>query len=119
MRAGLAAAMSLMMCAGAAVAQAPLPTPTAYGSSAMLAGRYDVAEAILAERVAADPAEPSALLNMAYLYARTGRETQARALYQRVLAEESVMLDVASGRAVASHDLARRGLQPSVQLSSR
>ena len=57
---------------------------------------------------------------LAAVYRRTGREADARALYQRVLQRREVAMDMPSGAVVSSHELARRGLGTgAVQIATR
>ena len=74
--------------------------------------RQDLAQAeqtIEAER-AIFPTRPELMLNLAAVYARTGRVTQARSLYGQVLEQESVAMDLPDGSVQSSHVLAQRGL---------
>jgi UTP:GlnB (protein PII) uridylyltransferase len=54
--------------------------------------------------------DPDLMLNMAYVYARTGRVSQARALYSAVLTMPDEMLDLPQGYSAPSHDVARTAL---------
>lgn len=103
--------LAALMAAGlGTVVAVPVPPPSDYAARALIAGRYDRAESQLAARLTADPAEPSALLNAAYLYERTGRAAAARNAYGTVLEGENILMDLASGRTAWSHDLARTRL---------
>ncbi|NJC33071.1 Tfp pilus assembly protein PilF [Sphingomonas jejuensis] len=97
---------------------APAMAQSHYGAQALLAGRDDLARTIIQARLAAEPNEPSALLNAALLAQRSGRHAESRAFYAQVLGGENVALDVADGRTMMSHDIARRGLALS-QVASR
>ncbi|MFL9840701.1 tetratricopeptide repeat protein [Sphingomonas sp. ST-64] len=78
---------------------------------AIAAGNYDAAErALLAERkIYRD--RPELLLNLAAVYARTGRATEARALYKQVLDQKPVAMDITDGDVAGSHLVAQRGLR--------
>ncbi|UYY59442.1 tetratricopeptide repeat protein [Sphingomonas sp. S2-65] len=84
-------------------------------------GAYQDAESRLVEALRADPNRPELLINLAAVYARTGREDAARLLYTRVLSQSDVLMDLSSGRTAGSHMIATSGLhrlQP-VQFSAR
>nr|AGU11796.1 hypothetical protein [uncultured organism] len=84
-------------------------------------GAYQDAEARLVEALRAEPNQPELMINLAAVYARTGREDAARSLYTRVLSQSDVLMDLASGRTAGSHMIATSGLhrlQP-VQFSAR
>jgi len=59
------------------------------------------------------------LLNLAHVYAKTGRTAQAEALYRQVLAGEDVLMLTGSRQPVGSHQLARKGLERARQMASR
>ncbi|MEG8023883.1 tetratricopeptide repeat protein [Sphingomonas aurantiaca] len=61
------------------------------------------------------PQRPELMLNLASVYARTGRDSEARALYAAVLARPSVALDLPSGAVASSHDLANLALRRQAQ----
>lgn len=81
------------------------------GSGAIQAGDLATAEAMLDGERAVFPNRPEVLLNLATVYARTGRPSEARALYARVLERDAVELELADGSDASSHALATRGLQ--------
>lgn len=97
---------------------APAMAQNQYGAQAIVAGRDDVARTIIQARLQAEPNEPSALLNAALLSRRAGRIAESQAFYAQVLDVENVALDVADGRTLMSHDIARRGLA-ATQVASR
>ncbi len=78
---------------------------------AIAAGDYDSAESQLIAEQRIFPARPEVMLNLAAVYAKTGRVSEARALYNRVLALKPVAMDVADGQVAASHIVARRGIR--------
>lgn len=57
------------------------------------------------------PHRPEVLLNLAAVYARTGRAAEARALYQDVLSREDIVMDLSTDRSASSHFIANTGLQ--------
>ncbi len=81
------------------------------GFMAISAGNYAMAERQIAAGLRADPERPELMLNMAVVYAQTGRTTEARSMYAAVLGEPAVAMDMPSGAVMSSHDVASRGLQ--------
>lgn len=77
---------------------------------AIQAGDYQAAEARLTSELRVHPGRPELLLNLATVYARTGRTEQARALFQTVLQRDEVLLDVSSDQVAGSHAIALRAL---------
>jgi len=98
----------------AALAAAPVDN---YAADAVLKAKYGEAIAHLADRVAQDPADESAMINLAIAYRHTGRVEESRRLYQRVLRLDDVALNTAAGVEMSSHEVARRAL--GTQISSR
>jgi thioredoxin-like negative regulator of GroEL len=83
---------------------------------------YFAAEAKLVRELRAHPYEPELMLNLAAVYAKTGRLDQARALYTRVLAQPQAELALGATRSTWSHQVAQIGLRmidTSLQLSAR
>lgn len=80
------------------------------GFTAISAGSLAEAERVLTRERAMFPERPELMLNLAAVYARTGRAAEARALYADVLARDPVAMELASGNVETSHQLARRGL---------
>ncbi|USU04987.1 tetratricopeptide repeat protein [Sphingomonadaceae bacterium OTU29MARTA1] len=80
------------------------------GYQAIAAGDFTAA----AKRIEAErrifPDRPELMLNLAVAYARTGRTSDARALYSEVLQRPEVAMDMPNGAIVSSHDVATRGL---------
>ena len=97
---------------GAATPALAVPSATVdrTGYMAIAAGDLSTAEhRIVAERKIF-PQRPELMLNLASVYHRTGRESEARALYAAVLERPVVAMDLPSGAVVSSHDLASRAL---------
>lgn len=75
------------------------------------AGDYVRAERVLMAEQRIYPNNPEVLVNLAAVYARTGRAAQASMLYRQILAREDVLLDLDADRTMSSHALATAGLQ--------
>ncbi len=80
-------------------------------SAAIFDGNFSQAEQQLSARLRLDPDQPELLLNLAAVYAQTGRTSQARALYIRVLQQRDVEMDLSADRVSTSHVVANKGLQ--------
>ena len=74
-------------------------------------GDFARAERVLTAEQRVFPNSPEVLVNLAAVYARTGRTQQAAALYRQILNGEDVTLDVTADRTVSSHAIATTGLQ--------
>jgi len=85
------------------------------------AGDFSTAEQTLIAERRIFPQRPELMLNLAAVYQQTGRAEQARALYDQVLSQPDVVMDVSAERTAGSHAIARNGLRrlPGVQMSSR
>lgn len=118
MRMGLvgAAIVPLMLIAIPAQAQ-----DSAVASSQILNGAYDKAEQKLLAELRVHPNRPELLLNLAAVYVQTGRDSEARALYSKVLAQEDILMDISAERTAGSHVIAQNGLKriDTVQFSAR
>ena len=102
----------------AALAAAPLTMAAAQDQVAFKAiakADYTSAESKLAAQVAAGDREPGVLLNLAAVYSKTGRGTQAVQLYRMVQAEQNVLMEGANGAPIWSHDIATRGMTLAVR----
>lgn len=85
------------------------------GYTAIAAGDLSAAEQrIVAERKIF-PQRPELMINLASVYHRTGRDSEARALYSAVLERPAVAMDLPSGAVASSHDLASRALARQTQ----
>lgn len=82
-----------------------------YGYQQIADGKLLLAESTLDAARVAEPGEPSVMINLAAIYARTGRVEQAKAMYQEVLATDNVLLELGDHRPAWSHDLACLGLR--------
>ncbi len=74
-------------------------------------GDYQRAERLLTAEVRKHSTRPELLLNLAAVYVYTGRAAEARALYQRVMAQPEIVMDMPSGREMGSHAIAQAGLR--------
>lgn len=82
-----------------------------YAQVAIQSGDYAVAERKLLAEQRIFPAKPEVLLNLAAIYTKTGRHSEARVIYNRVLELDPVAMDVADGQVAPSHLIANRGLR--------
>lgn len=105
--------LTLSACASGMSATASLPesgyAPGALAFSAIMDSDWKQAEKQLAASSAAET-DPARLLNLAHVYRKTGRELEARKLYQAVLAQRDMTVELASGEPASCHDLAQRAL---------
>lgn len=84
---------------------------TAAASAAITNGAYAKAEKALLQELRIHPNRPELLLNLAAVYASTGRERDARAIYNRVLAQDDVLMDLPTAQTAGSHAIAQTGLR--------
>ena len=107
------------------LAAAPLPVLAAadpvdnYAANDLSKARYALAIKQLERDYARNPDDESILLNLALAYRHANRQTEAVALYRRVLAMKDYELDTVSGKPVWAHDVARRALGERVTLTAR
>ncbi|MCJ8190286.1 hypothetical protein [Sphingomicrobium aestuariivivum] len=99
----LAAAVLTAMTATPALAQ-----PGGYGTpdtafEEMMAGDYDAAETKLLESARTDV---GARINLAQIFATSGREPQAAVLLRSVMQNDDIPLEGVDGRILSSHDVA-------------
>lgn len=78
---------------------------------AIAAGDFTSAERLLTTERRIFPNRPEVLLNLAAVFAQTGRGEMANALYARVLAHEDVVMDLSADRTASAHAIAQRGLR--------
>jgi Flp pilus assembly protein TadD len=90
-------------------------------STTIARGAYADAEKALVKELRIYPGRPELLLNLAAVYAKTGRDAEARDLYAKVLSQREVLMDVTPEQTAGSHAIARTGLRrlENVQLSAR
>lgn len=94
---------------------------SAVASTHIAQGDYSRAESKLLAELRIHPGRPELLLNLAAVYARTGRADEARSLYTKVLSKDDVLMDISTDQSAGSHALAQRGLRrlDAVQFSAR
>ena len=102
---------ALIVASMLATTTAPAIAKDRLGNAAIQAGDYVAAERMITAQRRIFPNMPELMLNLALVYARTGRPDQARNLYRDVLRQDAVELDTsATASAMTSHDIARAGL---------
>lgn len=79
------------------------------GVQAILNADYAVAERQL-DDFRVYKGDPGRLINLGFVFMKTGRTQEAAKHFEQVLEEENVDLIVADGRTMDSHDIARRAL---------
>ncbi len=92
------------------------------GATQILKGDYAGAERVILAQQRMFPADADLMLNLAAAYQRTGRTTEARALYRAVLSRPDEAMDLPNAdRPRSSHALAEAGLGrlAGVQFSAR
>lgn len=80
-------------------------------STAIAQGDMIGAEKALLQELRIHPGRPELLLNLAAVYARTGRTSEARGLYRQVLGQRDVLMDLSVERTAGSHAVATTGLR--------
>lgn len=107
---------AVLVCAAPAYAQ---DNSNPYGYDLIAHNNLNAAESRLIAQRAAEPDEPSVLLNLAYVYQRTGRVAEARALYESVLAQPDVLMALGNGRPASSHAIALKATGRSSAYAAR
>lgn len=83
----------------------------AYQAQAIRQGDFDLAENKLLGLLAEEPGNPYALLNLAFVYQRSGRAEQALILYNRVLElRKNPLAELSSGQPARVKRIAQRGI---------
>ena len=82
-------------------------------------GSYGAAESALTAQLRRLPANPNALLNLAFVMRHTDRMHEADALYDQVLSAPDVQVRTLSGDVVSAHDIARAGRGGTVTIALR
>jgi hypothetical protein len=93
------------------VALAQAPADSGYAAAAITSGQLAAAEHALQPSSYADAADPARLINIATVYARTERFSEARAALARVRALPAEQLDLANGKSYSSHVIAAAMLE--------
>ncbi len=99
-----------ILAVAASLVSAPAFAKDRLGYRAIAAGDLVTAEQTLKAERRIYPQRPELMLNLAFVYAQTGRISEARTLYRGVLSEAPVMLELPAGDALLSHALANAGL---------
>lgn len=81
-----------------------------YGYDQIAAQKLTAAEKRLNKQRVREPGEPSVLINLAYVYAKTGRAAEATTLYNEVLAQPNVLMALGDGRPAWSHAIAQKAM---------
>ena len=81
------------------------------GAEQLARGDVAGAERVIVAQQRLFPRDPDLLLNLAVVFARTGRVSEARQAYQQVLAQPNEPLDLDGARLALAHDLATAGLR--------
>lgn len=77
---------------------------------AIARGDWAKAERVLVAEQRIFPDRAEVMLNLAAVYASTGRPALARSTYRDVLSRADVMMDRADGSVVSAHSVAQKGL---------
>jgi thioredoxin-like negative regulator of GroEL len=102
----IAAAGAAAMVGGPAMAQ---ERAVRASHAAIVTGDLRSAEQMLVAERRIFPKRAELLLNLAAVYARSNRTGEAAALYDQVLAGDDALMDVAEGRTLSAHSVARLG----------
>lgn len=82
-----------------------------YQVDAIAQGNLAEAEQGLLAVLEKNPNDPYALLNLAYVYQKSGNATKAQEVYQRILSlKENPYAELATGKPEAVKSIARRGI---------
>lgn len=115
----IVAALSLGLSSGVAAAPsspAPAPvtladSPRSLGYQAIADGDFASAEQMIRSSELLPVDDPARLLNLAYIYMRTGRTADALRCYEAVQAsDEHFMVELANGMTMDSRDVARMAI---------
>ena len=93
--------------------QAALDAPTAetLAYDAVMAQDWATAETHLRQSIAERPDEPMLMLNLAYVLSSTGRQAEAIALYEKVMAMDSnPMVAVSDGKGRRAKAIAKQSM---------
>lgn len=94
----------------AASLAAPAIASDRTGYQAIATGDYQKAEEELLVERRIFPRRPELMINLAAVYARTGRKAEAAALYRTALNSAAVDMALPDGNVSSSHIVAQRGL---------
>lgn len=113
---GVVSALLVAAAGVAAPAMAQEGWPQRTGYQEIAAGNLAAAERTLLAERRTSPDSPELMLNLAAVYAQTGRASEARSLYGAVLSEKPVAMDMPSGAVTSSHTVAQTGLRHLTQV---
>lgn len=103
--------MRVMLMLGVAISLAtPALARDRTGYQAIAAGNYQAAEKTLLAERRIFPSRPELMINLATVYARTGRVSEAASLYRAAAATDPVEMAMPDGGVASSRDVAQRGL---------
>ncbi len=86
--------------------------PSDLAVAPLMARRTQEAIAILERSHLSDPEDPAVLINLGIAYAQTGKEAEARALFDAALTKRAAFdLAISSGQVTDSRQLARRAIR--------
>lgn len=80
------------------------------GHDQIMRGDYTSAERVLIAQLRQFPGDADLAINLAAVYLHQGRISEARALYNRVMARPDDLLDIDADHSIWSHDAAAAGL---------
>lgn len=80
------------------------------GAPEIARGDFAKAERVLIASRQVSPRDPELMLNLAMVYAKSGRADAARIMYRQVQAQPDEEMLMSGGNAVSSHALASAGL---------
>ena len=109
-------------CVFASASGSALAAPDEHnGYTEIVAGRYNAAEQVIVKEQRMFRHDADLVLNLAFVYAQTGRAAEARDLYQQVLDRPNETMNVPLNGSAGSHDIARLALRQfsSLQISAR
>jgi Flp pilus assembly protein TadD len=89
---------------------APVMAADRTGFQAITAGDYSAAEQTLVAERRIFPRRPELMINLAAVYARTGRSSEAASLYRAALQADDVEMAMPNGAVASSRAVAQRGL---------
>jgi hypothetical protein len=84
---------------------------TRIARDAIVAGDLAKAERTLLADQRIYGSTPELLINLAAVYARSGRTAEATAMYREVLGQRDVLMDITADRTASAHAIARAGLE--------
>lgn len=116
------AMVALSACASSQMTASSMPesgyTPGALGFAAIMDEDWKKAERQLLTS-SAEANDPARLLNLAHVYQKTGRDLEARRLYQAVLGQRDCTVELADGEPASCHGLAQKGLAQPTGFAAR